>query len=148
MAKKNKKVKDDRFQPVTATIVCDELVEFCCKYMALGLRKYELKKRMEDELGIPMSPRTYETLRAQAIVMMKEILLTPEQHKCNALEIIYQTVQDGQCPPASRLRAAELLLNASASVSSEEADERTEHIKSILKGIEESVSGDGDAEDE
>ncbi len=144
----SKKKVDTRFRPDSKAIICEELVEFVCQYMARGYKKWSLKKIIEDELGTPMCIKTFETLRKQAREMLKDTLLSPEEHKINAIELVYQTIQDPSTPPSSRLRAAELLLQVSATVTSEENAKRVDNIRKILAEIDGSFSEEGEQESE
>lgn len=125
--------------PYTKKIIYDELIEYVAGYMARGYRKYSLKRKIEEELDTPMCIKTFETLRKKARQMLKETLLSPEEHKINAIEIIYQTVQDDSVSASARLRAAELLLTTASEVSPEENEERENKIRSILRDIEDSI---------
>lgn len=143
----DKKSDTAKFAPPTKEIICDELVEFVAKKMACGFRKFELKRCIEEELQFEMSIKTYEVLRNKAREMLKDILLTPEQHKCNAIEMIYQVCQDPRSLGSVKLRAAELLLNTAASVPAEEGASRAEAIRKILADIDATI-GEEDADSE
>lgn len=131
MAKKQKTSGSNR----PALVVCPEIIEFVAKKMALGFRHYELKAEIERELETSIARRTYENLHKQAKKHLTDILLTPEEHRCNAIEMIYQVVQDPSTKSRDRLRASEILLNAVSMIPEEQAQSRAQHIRELLKDI-------------
>ena len=144
MESENVTPDNSKHAPAAAMVVCPELVEYVAKTMALGFRKWELKKKIETELGVSLSIKTYEVLRNKARAVLKDILLTPEEHKCNAIEMIYQVAQDDKAFPSHKLRAAELLLSTAQSIPAEQANNRAQQIRDLLKSIDETI-GDEDA---
>jgi hypothetical protein len=131
----------EKSTPYTKAIICDELIEYVAGYMARGYKKFALKRKIEEDLDTSMCIKTFETLRSKARQLLKDTLLSPEEHKINAIEIIYQTVQDDKVSASARLRAAELLLTTASEVSPEENEERESTIRKLLKEIDESIEG-------
>lgn len=120
-------------------VLYQELIEFTCRFMARGFKKFELKRKLEEELKFEMSIKTYEVLRNKAREMLKDTMLTPEEHRINALEIIYQTLQDDHVHASAKLRAAEMLFSAASSVPNEDAESRAKEIKKMLESIDETI---------
>ena len=120
--------------------ICEELIEFVAKYMAHGYKKFGLKKKIETEMGLTISMKTYEVLRNKARELLRDTMLSPQEHKTNALEVIYQQIQDDKVHPSSKLRAAQMLLDASNMIPEQDATNRAEELKRIIAQIDKTIA--------
>lgn len=121
------------------TIICDELVEYVADKLSTGMKMYALKAELERDFACQISDGVLNDLREKALELLKnQATMSADAHRSFAVNTLYGVLQSNDSKPSDKIQVARLLQEVFAPRRSF-ADERSEHIRQILREIDESI---------
>jgi len=131
--------------PRDATIVVDEVIEFCAELMSSGKRKFEIKREIEAIFGHRISADSYEKIRrrARALILAKAAM-SKDEHFAQCLNALYDIAADMDARPGVRIKAinsvAELVgIGGKFSHDGVGAEEKAKQIRSFADEADKTV---------